>query len=111
MAFPDLRSKRSALTIVVLVAIAALPLAASRPPDALPEFGLSLFMILLGCLLWWLPTLGSRWKLGAIVLPAFMTLTGLYLCIIIIAFANAPKAVILIIVAQLIALIYVSFRA
>ncbi|WP_422924334.1 hypothetical protein [Singulisphaera sp. PoT] len=113
MAFPDLTTRRSSPKIgdlMVLVAIAALPLAGSQPTDALPTFGFSATLVLLGGLLWWLPIQGGRWKLGAMLLPAFMALAMLYLFMAILAFAWAPKAAALMIFSQLITLIYVSFR-
>ncbi len=113
MAFPDLTSKRQTLSIfdlMVLVAIAALPLAGSRSSQTLYTFSFSLPLFLVGGVLWWLPRLGSRSRLGPLVLPVFVAVAVLYLLFAFVAFVWSPDLTILIISTQLLALIYVSFR-
>jgi hypothetical protein len=94
---------------MVLVAASALPLAGARPPSG--AVGLVVVMLAVGILLWWLPMLGGRgsWP-DLLILPAFMTLTVFYLFLSVCAFLCDPAAAVSVIGAQLIALIYVSFR-
>ena len=84
-------------------------MAGARPPSDAAE--LMVVMLTVGFLLWWLPTLGGRgsWP-DLLILPAFITLTLLYLLLSIGAFVCDPVAAVSVIVAQLIALVYVSFR-
>jgi hypothetical protein len=114
MPFPDVASARKPLYLfdhMVLIAVSALPLVAVSPPHDPAAVGLAAIMLLLGYLLWWLPGLGARgrWH-DPLVLPAFMALTVVYLLLAFIAFSCDPDSAVLIIAAQLIALVYVSFR-
>jgi hypothetical protein len=112
MTFPDTTSSRNPpriLDLVVLVAVSALPMAGARPPSG--ATGFSVAMLPVGFLLWWLPWLGGRgrWP-DLLILPAFMTLTLFYLFLSIGAFLCDPEAAVSVLGAQLIALVYVSFR-
>src|SRR4051812_7877334 len=87
MTFPHTTSSRNpprVLDLVVLVAIAALPMAGARPPSGAAVF--AVVMVPVGFLLWWLPWLGGRgrWP-DLLILPAFMTLTLFYLFLAILA--------------------------
>jgi hypothetical protein len=112
MTFPHTSSSRNPpriLDLVVLVAVAALPMAGARPPSV--AAGFAVLMLSVGFLLWWLPWLGGRGKWpDLLILPTFMTLTVFYLFLSIGAFLCDPEAAVSVIGAQLIALIYVSFR-
>jgi hypothetical protein len=96
---------------MVLVAVSALPLTALHTRRTYEAFGLSLMMLLLGYLLWLLPGLGmrQRWH-DALVLPAFMALTLAYLFLAFVAFFGDPGSAVLVITAQLLTLVYASFR-
>jgi hypothetical protein len=112
MTFPHTTSSRNPpriLDFMVLVAIAALPMAGARPPSDTAAF--AVVMLLVGFLLWWLPWLGGRgrWP-DLLILPAFISLTVFYLFLSIGAFLCDPGASVSVIGAQLIALVYVSFR-
>jgi hypothetical protein len=112
MSFPYTRSSRNPpriLDLVVLVAVSALPMAGARPPSG--ATGFSVVMLPVGLLLWWLPWLGGRgrWP-DLLLLPAFITLTLFYLFLSVGAFLCDPGAAVSVVVAQLIALVYVSFR-
>jgi hypothetical protein len=125
MSFPNVASPRRPLRILdhmVLIAVASLPLAAfhpaagtaSRPPHAANAVGLSAAMLLLGYFLWLLPGLESReprrW-FAPFVLPAFISLALIYLLLAFLTFFSNPDAAAMIVVAQLMALIYVSVRS
>jgi hypothetical protein len=114
MEFPTIASRRNSLTIldlVVLTALMAMVLAGLRPPTA-HIAGAPVFLLLVtGSLTWWLSGLEvrSKWAdalvaLGhiALVLVTF-TLYGL-------VFVVAPVALVLVIAAQFLALLYVAFR-
>src|SRR5262249_3349030 len=112
MTFPRTTSSRNPpriLDLVVLVAVSALPMAGARPPSG--AAGFMVVMLPLGVLLWWLPCLGGRgrWP-DLLMLPAFMTLTVFYVFLAIGAFLCDPQAAVSVVVAQLIALVYASFR-
>src|SRR5215212_5158055 len=110
MSFPDVASGRRPLTILdllVVIAIASLPLAALHPPTARDMAGLSAIMLGLGGLLWWLPGNAARRRaLEPLVLPAFVALAFGYLVLFFIASACDPHGAALVIGAQLAALIY-----
>jgi hypothetical protein len=113
MAFPHTTSRGHPLRIhdlLVLVALSALPMAGARSPSGVAGF--AAVMLALGLLLWWLPRLGGRgqWT-DLFILPAFMGLTFFYLFLSMVIFFSDPNAAISIVGAQLIALVYVSFRA
>ncbi len=112
MTFPKTtlgRNPPRILDLVVLVAVAALPMTAVRPPSV--AAGFAALMLPLGFLLWWLPRIGGRgWWPDLLTLPAFMTLTFVYLFLSIGAFLCDPEAAVSVVGAQLIALVYVSFR-
>src|SRR5215212_2467070 len=114
MSFPDVASGRRPLTILdllVVIAIASLPLAALHPPTAPDMAGLSAMMLGLGGLLWWLPGLAARRRaLEPLVLPAFVGLTVVYLVVFSIASACDARGAALIIGAQLVAMVYASLR-
>jgi hypothetical protein len=125
MSFPNVASTRRPLRILdhmVLIAVAALPLAAflpsagsaSRPPRAANAVGLSVAMLALGYFLWLLPGLGARepgrW-FAPLVLPAFITMALVYLVLAFLTFFCDPDAAAMIVVAQLMALVYVSVRS
>jgi hypothetical protein len=96
--------------LLVLVAVSALPMAGALPPsDAIV---LVLLMLPLGFVLWWLPGLGGRghWP-DLLILPAFMALTFIYIMLSLITFIRDPTAAVSLIGAQLIAMIYVTFRS
>jgi hypothetical protein len=113
MTFPHTTSRRSPLCIVdllVFIAISALPLAGARPPSG--AGGFAAVMLALGLLLWWLPRLGGRGSWADLfILPAFMALSLFYLFLAMVAFLCDPGAAVSVIGAQLIALVYVSFRS
>jgi hypothetical protein len=113
MTFPHTTSSRNPLSILdlmVLVAVSALPLAGIRPPS--DAAGFAAVMLPVGFLLWWLPGLGGqgRWT-DLLILPVFMAMTLFYLFLSMAAFLCDPGAAVSVIGAQLIALIYVSFRS
>jgi hypothetical protein len=125
MSFPNIASTRRPLRILdhmVLIAVAALPLAAflpttgaaARPPQAANAVGLSVAMLALGYFLWLLPGLGirepRRW-FALLVLPAFISLALIYLVLAFLTFFCDPNAAAMIVVAQLMALVYVSVRS
>jgi hypothetical protein len=105
---------------LVLIGVAALPLAAflrptgSRASGPTGAAGLAAVMLMVGYFLWWLPGLGVRTRglrIGALVLPAFMALVALYLVLAFVAFFRDPDATVLVVIAQLAALIYVTLRS
>src|SRR3954447_2780484 len=112
MTFPHTTSWRNPprlLDLMVLVALSSLPLAGARPPSDAAAF--AVVMLAVGCLLWWLPMLGGRgsWP-DLLILPAFMALTLLYLFVSLVAFFCDPVAAVSVVGAQVIALVYVTFR-
>lgn len=112
MVFPKTSLSRNPLRILdllVLVAVAALPIAGARPPSV--AAGSAVLMLTVGLLLWWLPEFGGRgtWP-DLFILPAFMTLTLFYLFVSIGTYVCDPEAAVSVVGAQLIALVYVSFR-
>jgi hypothetical protein len=115
MTFPSVAPARRSPTILdhlVLIAVFALPMLAARTAHSSDMIELSLIMLLLGYLLWWLPGLGTRGRWHDIlVLPAYMALTMVDLVLAFIAIICDPDAAVLVIGAQLIALVYVSFRS
>src|SRR4051794_38461226 len=112
MIFPHTTSRRNPprlLDLVVLVAISALPLAGARPPSGATAF--AVVMLAVGVVLWWLPWIGGRgrWP-DLLILPSFMGLALFYLFLSLGAFFCDPVAAVSVVAAQLIALVYVSFR-
>ena len=114
---PQLTSRKRSLTILdlmVVVGIAALPLAAmgasGRNTVAIP---LTVFLLVTGHVLWWLPALAAperrRW-LDVIALPVYMALCAVYLVIALLTWHFAPYAVVMVVTAQVIAFVYLSFR-
>ncbi len=97
------------LDLLVLVAVAALPVAGTRPPSV--AAGSAVLVLAVGLLLWWLPGLGGRgtWP-DRLILPAFMMLTFVYLFLSIGIYVSDPAAAVSVVLAQLVALVYVSFR-
>jgi hypothetical protein len=115
--FPQLTSRKKSLTILdlmVVVGISALPMAAlgasGRNAVAIP---LSVFLMVTGYVLWWLPALAAperrRW-LDVIALPVYMGLCAAYLLATLLTWYFAPYAVVMVIAAQVIAFVYLSFR-
>jgi hypothetical protein len=114
MSFPNVASARKSLRIhdlLVLIAVSALHLTAICPPHHPETVGLSLAMLLVGYLLWRLPELGGRgrWH-DLLALPAFMALILIYFVLAFIHLFCDPTAAVVVIVAQSIALVYMSFR-
>jgi len=112
MTFPKTTLSRNPpriLDLVVLVAVSAPPMAGARPPSV--AAGFAVLMLAVGFLLWWLPWLGGQgtWP-DLLILPAFMMLTFIYLFLSIGTFLCDPEAAVSVVGAQLIALVYVSFR-
>lgn len=114
MPFPDVTSARRPLTIgdiLIVVAIAALPLAAVGPSAPAERVPLAMLMLVLGGLLWWMPGLAARYRrLEPLVLPLFILLATLDLAAISIAFVCDAHGAALLIWGQVAALLYVSFR-
>jgi hypothetical protein len=116
MPFPQVAARRRTLTIfdhLMVIAIASLPLAAFRETWKPGAVALSLVLLLVGYLLWWLPGLGVRTRrpwIDSLVLPAFMTLMMGYVFLAFLAFFHDPHATAFMVAAQLMALVYVSVR-
>jgi hypothetical protein len=120
MSIPVITTRVKPLRIfdhIVLVVVAALPLAAfhhateSGSRYAPQAIGLSAVMLAVGYFLWWLPRIGARGGvLSALALPAFIALTVVYLYLAFVCYFTDPHATALVVVAQLIALIYITLR-
>jgi hypothetical protein len=119
---PSGRNPPRILDHLVLIGVAALPLAAflrpagpgSRAPGQAGAVGLAAVMLMAGYFLWSLPGLGVRTRgtwIGPLVLPAFMALVVVYLVLAFVAFFCDPDATVMVVIAQLAALIYVTLRA
>jgi hypothetical protein len=121
MWIPNVAIRRKPLRILdhlVLIGVAALPLAAfhrvavSGSRLAPQAIGLAIVMLAVGYFLWWLPRIGARrGALGVLALPAFIALTVVYLYLAFLCYFTDPEATALVVVAQVIALIYITLRS
>jgi hypothetical protein len=82
-------------------------------PAASPVTLLLLIMLILSCPLWCLSRLGTCWRVRwveALSLPLFLALVFTYLTVSMIAYFCVPEAAVLVVFAQLTALVYASLR-
>jgi hypothetical protein len=112
MVFPGTSSPRKPLCIVdlmVYTAICALPLAGLHP--SFRAVGVTAILLFLASVLWWLSGLGGRVRwLDYLALPVFLALALVYLFLILIVFCGEPGVALSVLGAQVIAMMYASFR-
>jgi hypothetical protein len=112
MAFPETSAPRESVCIVdlmVYTAICALPLAGLHP--SFRAAGVSVILLVLASLLWWLAEVGGRVRwLDCLALPVFLTLALVYLFLILVVFCAEPAVALSVLGAQVSAMMYASFR-